>query len=278
MGVKEETLARHVGRDLPGVCVLSTMAINQHGLNELNSWPTVPGVIEWMPPNPGGGHPSWQNDAFRLRDPATGRVVPRVLKMFGASEPSKIAAFGFSAGANSGLREVLRSKEDREAISFCASIDGIHAVLSYAGVNAMKTGTAAVSDPRAIFKYWDQQVSPLAEYALSAARGERILFVTGNNLAPPETPEPVSSTPFGMKWIYEWLKEQSGVKPYNEKGARAFADLGTPMPAMMFGRGQCYFFVYTGTRREDHIEQANVIIPRILRSVLKPLWIRGGEA
>lgn len=260
----------NVGRELPDHVLFSCMALNVPGLAELESWPAKPGVIEWMPRTvKPGSHPSWIDDGMAYRDPSTKRLLPRLLQMFGRRDPSRIAAFGFSAGSNSGVRELLRSPEDREALSMVAMVDGLH---------AMKAMPALYNpeDPRTFFVDWAGQVAPCAEYALRAARGQAVMVLTGNNIVP--IPDTNTRTAEGMQHVFKWVEKQSGIKPYNEKVVRVFADLGEPTPAYLFGRGNLFCFGYNGTQAKDHIAQAKVVIPRILRHILKPLWTGRSEA
>lgn len=263
-------MARNVGRDLPESLIFSCMALGQTSLSELDSWPARPGVIEWMPrQTKPGSHPSWKEDGFALRDPTTGRIIPRLLRMFGRNDPKAIAAFGFSAGSNSGVRELLRDSTDRESLSFVAAIDGLHAAMASPTIHK-------ADDVTSYFLDWKGQVAPFAEYALRAARGQCTMVMTGNNLAEPA--RGLTRSPFAIRKVFEWVEKQSGVLPYDEAASRRFADLGEPAPFNIFGAGKLYCFTYAGTQKEDHRAQAKVIAPRILKNILLPLWTGKGES
>ncbi len=267
-GMGTSTRAVYVAHDLPaGAAIFSCMAVNQHGYDVLDGWPQKPAVIEWMPRQQGSGHPDWKPDGWAFRDPVTGRIIPRLLRMFGRTDPRRLAAFGFSAGSNSGLRELLRNQADRESLSFVGAVDGLHAAVSDSSIHRPE-------NPKSYFLAWEDQIAPFAEYALRAARGQCRMVITGNNLQ-----EPVSGTtrtPFAMRKLFEWVELQPGILPYNESLTRSFADLGAPLPNFIYGRGDLHCFSYLGTQKADHITQANVIVPRLLQHMLQPLWVTGG--
>lgn len=266
----DATYAMHIGRDLPQRVLFSCMAIGKTGLAELGTWPARPGTIEWAPRNTKpGSHPSWKEDGHAFRDPSTRRLLPRLLRMFGRSDPERVAAIGFSAGSNSGIRELLRSESDREALSMVASIDGLHAAVANESLHK-------ADDPTSYFLDWKGQIEPFAQYALRAARGQCSMVITGNNLAEPAPG--LTRTPFAMRKLFEWVEKQPGIEEYDAETARSFADLGPPLPLHIFGAGRLYCFAYSGTRKEDHIAQANIIVPRVLRRVLLPLWTGKAEA
>lgn len=259
------TYAAFIARDLPSTVILSCMAVSPKVLER--EWPAPrPGLIEWSPTLSTTAHPSWGNDAQRFRDYGTGRLLTPILKRFGESRPERIALFGFSAGSNSGVRELLRNRTDREEISFTACIDGLHAHL--------KPKTLWTDDPVSPFLDWESQLRPTAEQALRAARGECRMIITGNDLQEPI--EGVGRTPFAMRKIYEWVMTHDGVLPFNQALSRQFADAGSPTPTFAFGAGELYCFGYLGTQKRDHIEQAQTVIPRAIRMFLMPLWTGHG--
>lgn len=263
-------MAMNVGRDLPEALVFSCMAVGKPGLAALDSWPARPGVVEWMPRlTKPGSHPDWKPDGLAFRDPVTGRVVPRLLQMFGRSEPLRLAAFGFSAGSNSGVRELLRSPSDRESLSFVAAVDGLHAALSNPVLHVP-------SNPKSYFLDWKGQMEPFVEYAIQAARGQCTMVLTGNDLAEPAAG--LTRTPYAIRRLMDYVESQPDIEEYDQDTARAFADLGAPLPLQMFGRGKLYCFTYGGTRKEDHIAQAKVVVPRIIDMFLKKLWAKEAEA
>lgn len=253
-----ETFARFLGNVMPGDLIFSCMAgVSRFFVNSSHR----PAVIEWAGEAEPGKHPSWVSMVRKLRDPATGQLIPRLVAMFRAGEPKRIAAFGFSAGSNSGLRELLRHPKDRAMVSFVGSIDGLHPTTNW--------NATALAD-------FDLQVLPFAEYALRAARGEATMVITGNNLAAPTAT--TYQTPQTMRLINQWVVKKLGgtdaVKDYPTNMAliREFLSKGGPVPNGVGGIGRAYWFEYPGTQKRDHIEQANIVTPNVVRTFLADAW------
>jgi len=207
----------------------------------------------------GQGHPSW--DWLESKRDPSGRLIPSLLKWYKAGSPERIAIVGFSAGSNSGLRQLLRHPQDREAVSFMASIDGLHPVTSWDG----KT----LANPAIQFE-------PFSKYSIMAARSNGYAVFTANNLAPPTTT--TWSTPQAMKAINKEVVAKAGNVndlPTNMAAIREFLAMGGPKPNAMGGIGNCYFFEYPGRTASDHIAQAKTVMPRILEVFLSDAWPSG---
>lgn len=252
------TFARFLSAVMPGDLIISCMAGVSRYFDNIGHRPAV---IEWAGEGPPGSHPSWVEPAAKLRDPVTKELLPRLFGMFRAGSPTRVAVFGFSAGSNSGIRELLRNPNDRARISFAACVDGLHPVKNW--------NDSGVAD-------FNLQVAPFANYALSASKGTGTIVFTGNNL---ESPTPTTyRTPQTMQLINRYVVEQLGgpdavaSHPTDMTRIRSFLADGEPTPNGVGGIGNAYFFEYPGTQKEDHITQANVIVPRIIERFLTPVW------
>ena len=252
-----QTLARNLGSAMPPDLVISCMAGTV--IRGFDVWPEPhPTVIEWAgEKGPGQKHPSWQT-AARSKRGQDGRLIPNLIDWFNAGSPERVAIYAFSAGSNSGLRELLRHPEDRAMVSFCGSIDGMHGILNW-----NRTGYAD----------WEMSVAPFAQYALRAATtDEAMMVVTGNNLAAPTGHS--TRTPDMMKDVNRWVAGQVNVheRPPDHELMNEFLGEGEPTPNGKGGIGNAYFFEYPGLHEEDHRLQARIIIPRVTRTFLMHSW------
>lgn len=210
----------------------------------------VPGQVA-----PGHHHPGWE----WLNSYRTGEgLLPGLLAHFGIAPSSvhRLAAFGFSAGSNAGLREVLRDDQDRARLSFVAAADGLHPELN----------------PDGSFRFFDQQVEPFLAYATDAAWSTRVLVATASNVAAPLIPGQTNA-----KSRDAWLKIYNSVDEYLPasvpvaESPPAFRT-AVVRPEAVGGRGDFLVLLYSGRDEQAHRDQANIVAPLIASEILAPAW------
>jgi hypothetical protein len=231
--------------------ILSFMALS-HGLKEFADSRGIR-VVE-VPPTGGGGHPSW-NDSPSLT---------ALIKKFGL-KPRRIAAFGFSAGSNSGLRSILR-RSDAAQLSFVCALDGMHPMLSPKAASATAIGT----------RYQDaaNQFFPFANYALQAAHHQATMVISASQIPapPPWQGWSFSTTADALLDVVRYTSENA---PEAAAPATPEELLGVwPQPIAASGAGDFLALWYprSGDDEQDHIDQANIVGPAVARSILGPLW------
>jgi hypothetical protein len=212
-------------------------------------------IIEW--PGEGPGHPSWFQKAARLR--RNGRLLPVLMEQFQIPADAEIGAVGFSAGSNSGMREILRDSADRKRLSFAVAADGFHA--------AIKDPRARTDDPRTWFFAFNEQVAPFANAALEAAKGGTPFVQTASTVAAPN--KTMATSELGVIAIDSLIRGA---------GESEFRPLPAPLEAVsddieLGGRysgekGQYVNIVVKGNSAADHIFQANAVIPAAMK------WIK----
>jgi hypothetical protein len=259
--------------------VISCMAIRK--LPDWLPWAgAAPVVLEWSGVPTESGHPSWQRAARGLRD-SDGALLPRLFKRyrqylgFDLSEADRIAAVGFSAGSNSGIRALLENELDRARLDFVGAIDGMHPTLApeRRGVHRPLS-----DDPRSDFVAWDQQMGPFAAYADLAAQGSCGFVATASSVAPVN--RTISTTAQALSALYAWVA--SVVGPSSPRLPASFPPRDTspelrpgeqyPLPYQIQGVGDFVCLWYPGDQEEDHRLQVRVVIPDILRAFLVPRW------
>jgi hypothetical protein len=228
---------------------------------------SVPRLVEWSgEQQPGSVHPTWQHLGDRLRD-GSGRLLPALLRQWGAEGARRIAVVGFSAGSNSGLRQLLWNAEDRARIDACFSIDGIHPTVNAAG---------EVLDPR--------QLEGLRAFCSAAAAKQRLAVVTASNVA---APSGAGKTAEELRDLAAFIASARGV----QQPAPPLAWLGTSPPrdgslvtqAQALGLidaaelGDFSAWWFSGNDAGAHIRQANQVLPLLMRGLLRPRW-QGGIA
>lgn len=262
----------HSGDDV----IISTM-----GLRSVSWWPgsRKPYLVEW----PGvisnaGGHPSWFAAATSLRRP-DGQLLPNLLARYNLSGAKRIAVVGFSAGSNSGVRELIRNAEDRKRISFVGAFDGLHPVLS-------QQSTWNLQDPMSFFVS-PKQLEPWLAYMALAAAGRKGMVMTASSI--PE-PAPNLST---SKFALTKCLEQTGIAAGRlSPGQDPWLDIvpgGNDMPLPDATQHVVQQETKTRVRyatigalraleaersknvQADHLAQA-AMIPAVLRATLVPLW------
>ncbi len=225
----------------------------------------VPRLVEWSgEAQPGSVHPTWQHLGDRLRD-SSGRLLPALLRQWGAEGARRIAVVGFSAGSNSGLRQLLWNAEDRARIDACFAIDGIHPAVNAAG---------AVLDPR--------QLEGLRAFCGAASAGQRLAVVTASNVA---APSGAGKTADGLRALADYCAAARGVAT----PAPPLAWLGTspPLDGSLVTQAQALGLVdaaqigdfsawwFSGNDAAAHIRQANQVLPLLMRGLLRPRWQAG---
>lgn len=206
-------------------------------------------IIEWsgvVPP--GKVHPTWADIAAQSRD-GNGDLIPGLLRKYGITNPGRIGVVGFSAGSNSGLREMLRSPNDRARLAFAVSSDGFHAMLK--------------SVPKE--RPWPIEPSDLADksqaegfeaMAKAAAAGGAPFVMTASSIAAPA--QSVTMSQEGLDLI---------------SLSTGNAQTSTPMPGALSGyawkTGNFFGVQSTGNNAAEHIKHANAI-PSILRNWVIP--------
>jgi hypothetical protein len=234
----------------------------------LLAWPGVPTP---------SGHPSWKAAARELRgsDGAMlDRLIGRYRRFIGAdlSGISRIAVVGFSAGSNSGVRELLRSPLDRARISFVAAIDGLHPMLARRRVRAAET------DPTANYADWPGQMAPFAEYGLLAAEDQGAAMVcTASGVS---ASRQVAPTGVALASLYQWIAAHSSATgpwlppefPPRESAPALRAGEQYPTPSIVQGARRFVAMWYQGRTARAHELQAYVVAPDVLRAFLVPYW------
>ncbi len=235
-----------------------------------------PKLLEW-PGVPTGGHPSWKRAADGLRD-SDGALLPNLVHRYrqylGADlgELGRIAVVGFSAGSNSGVRELLRSPLDRARLSFVGAIDGMHPMLAPRRIH---TGA---EDPTAYYADWAGQMGPFAAYALEAAQGQGGAMVcTASQVQPARG---IAPTGLALSSLYQWIAERSsstepwmpGAFPPRDTSPALRAGEAYPTPIQIAGADRFVALWYAGSNARAHELQAYVVAPDVVRAFLVPLW------
>jgi len=262
--------------------LISCMAIRK--LPDWLPWSGSPPVcLEWSGVPTESGHPSWQRAARGLRG-ADGAILPRLFARyrqylgFGLEEVDRIAAVGFSAGSNSGIRVLLESELDRARLDFVAAIDGMHPTL----VERRGVHRPLSDDPRSDFVAWDQQMGPFAAYADLAAQGQCGFVATASSVAP--VSNSISTTAQALSALYAWISMVVGPSspnlpamfPPRSESPKLRPGEQYPIPYQVQGVGDFVALWYPGDQARDHVLQAQVVIPDVLRAFLVPRW--GGQS
>lgn len=228
-------------------------------------------LIEWPGDASRGGHPTWSTLGPRYRD-QNGDMLPRFLRNHRV-EPSQIGRLllvGFSAGSNSGLRQLLKSRGDRAKVDYVFSIDGFHANRK----PQSQWGDTVES------RYWDWgQVEPFALYARRAARGTGVLFASASDVAAPTST--TTKTRDAWQDVIEWLETDLAKKgqpaepePLSSVGSHSFPhaphEWGYKVRNLLIN-------AYGGVDAAAHIAQANEVTPYFLENWLIPKYVEGTD-
>jgi hypothetical protein len=250
------------------------LVISAYALNARTwaaAWPdaaTRPRLLEWSGVPGPSGHPSWEAAAKALRA-SDGSILTQLLTRSGLRDVGRIAAVGFSAGANSGLRELLRAPADRARLDAVFSIDGIHALVR----DQSGAHPAAWSDPT--------QVDGLYQVMQAAARGQKLAVVTSSNVARPVTCATCAKTSWALGRLTASIAADLGRSPSSVETFSAVSDPISPaLAAALVALGETeharfsdlWALWFRGDQAADHIRQAHEILPLLIRSLLVPRW------
>lgn len=219
----------------------------------------VPGVVAEGHSNPGWSHLSGLK--------VNGSVIRGLLNHYGIKNPRRIAAFGFSAGSNAGLRELLKNEADRQTLSMVAAIDGLHPRLNPYFVEA--------GDIKDHYQWYDEQVKPFFSYAMRAAMGDTVLVATASNVAAPIINDgKVSKTADAWGDIDLMINSEYSGPLDNQIYPYQF-DTAKIVPDYVGGVNDFTVFYYPGEGKQAHIDQAQIVGPLILKYILAPYWQDG---
>lgn len=253
-------------------CVISCMALPE--LPPLAWGDPPPRFIQW-PGEATGGHPDWMRAADKLRSPPyrKGRLLPALLRRYGVPTDVQVAVIGFSAGSNSGCRELLRNADDRAQIDACFQVDGLH---------AMRHPKPRSSAPRDQFVSYAGQVAMVVEYAGTAASGGRLHVQTSSQVASPN-PRANFATWEMMPLIEPLAEEQVPPRlrvkaqlppgfPNRTNHRELRKNEPYPRPIALAGLGNFLQLYYPGRDKRAHQLQAWVVAHDLIRELLLPRW------
>lgn len=211
-------------------------------------------------------------------------MLPRLLASyrrflgFDLSGVGRIAVVGFSAGSNSGIRELLRSPLDRARISFAAAIDGLHPMWAQRRIRRSDEEPAPLT-PEERFADWPGQMEPFAAYALDAAQNQGgAMVITASQVA--ASSRKVAASSQALAYLWEWVASRVGLPgptvpgPFPPRSSSPKLRAGEPYPVPFATDGARSFvgLWYPGRDRRAHALQAWIVAPDILRAFLVPLW------
>lgn len=243
---------------------------------------------------PGHVHPEWGPVASALRD-QEGRLLPNLLRKHGLDPDAvrRIGVVAFSAGSNSGLRELLRHPEDRAALTFALALDGLHAARKARG--AWHAG-----DVPSRYFHWRQDVGPWFEAAKTAAHGNGLaLIATSSNVAAPG--RGLTKTVEAHRDVLDALSDTGGGvpkagpasrlwQPFTGRydlpaGAPQFGSLAgrkdiprTMTPTDVRAKGRLLMMHFPGSAAVNHVDQAWIMGPWLLRNVADYHWQNAARA
>lgn len=229
-----------------------------------------PAILLWMPEvTTPGTHPSWTTDADKLRDPPyrAGRLLPNLINWFSKSlgfnfdHVDRICAIGFSAGANNGLRELLRNKDDRERLDVLLSVDGMHPNL------------APVAGATIESKYadWQKEMEPFADFATASALGERLAVFTASDVAAPAPTNAKTANALADLVHVVQGRVSPWVDPLIPPGVFPSAS-SSPKPSASAGCRGFDVFWYAGKDKQAHITQGTKVVADLWRDFLAWRW------
>jgi hypothetical protein len=206
----------------------------------------------------------------------TNTPLAAVLKKYAPDvRPARVALLGFSEGCQ-GVRSMLRSKDARRVDSVIA-IDGIHAQFQEGSHTTLNPG----------------YLTAWSAFAALAADGERLMIDTTSAIVPPY---PYVSTTDTSNWI--WREATGSEEPrYDHALPQALIDYFQPPITLKGGskgtlvwpevtyelppltryrnKGGLWVFNYNDldpTGHQDHVLQAQAILPLMLTTFLATRW------
>jgi hypothetical protein len=193
-----------------------------------------------------------------LRDRKSGRLLPNLLKTWQLDPESAVVAVGFSAGSNSGLRELLRNADDRAQIQGAIALDGAH-------WNQKKLGT---DDPG---EYWDWigEAGPFHEMQMLSARTGKPFILSASAVGRPG-PQ-LSMTREALSAVARTLSAAGFTRedaPPSLSGEITGTDQGrtiTRAPVASWRYGGAVTLLYPGDQAADHRWQIAAVAPLALR-------------
>jgi hypothetical protein len=191
---------------------------------------------------------------------------------FDLSSVGRVAVVGFSAGSNSGVRELLRSPLDRARIDFVAAIDGMHPMFTHRRIRS------AELEPEELYADWPGQMEPFAAYALEAAEdaGGAMVCTASQVRASPG----VAPSYMALASLYQWVAARTSAhgpwipEAFPPRSSAPALRVGEAYPTPLEEQGARRFVAlwYPGRTARDHQLQAWVVAPDVLRAFLVPLW------
>jgi hypothetical protein len=221
---------------------------------------TVPGAM----PASGKGNPSWGRVLDPMRD-SEGRVLPGLFKRYEQfvgvpfADVNRIAAVGFSAGANNGLRNLLKHPEDRDRIDALISIDGLHP-------NIRRRIDFDSDDPGDAVIDWKGEMGPFVDLAVRGLRDQALAVWTASDITINRSD--VASTRDALRLLTIAVAAQVQQQPSMGR----VPELEDPPPEATVQLGDFFALWYAGADAEAHRIQARRVLPEILRRLLVPRW------
>lgn len=226
-----------------------------------------PRVIQWNPPIVGMGHPSWTAEADKLRAGPwrKGPLLPALLRRYGVriEDVGRIAVLGFSAGSNNGVRELLRSDDDRRRIDTVLAVDGLHPNLA----------VTPKTPPRGGYAAWNAEMEPFAAFGERAALGAAAMVATASQVAAPSSrngqtarvladleADVIARFPAGQDFGPQVLPDD-------------YPTSGDPLvPLVRHQIGSFAALWYPGKDKAAHIAQGTAVVRDLWRDVLSRRW------
>lgn len=226
-----------------------------------------PRVVQWVPPpSSPGAHPSWTGEADKLRQGAyrKGPLLPSLLRRYGMKweDVGRIAVLGFSAGSNNGVRECLRSEDDRRRIDVVIAVDGLHPTLASSPGNP----------PRGNYAAWSQELEPFAAFGERAALGAGAMVATASQVA-----APTKTNGQTARVLVDLTSDVIARTEGQELGPRTLPDdfPTSRDPVVPIERGDVGGFCalwYAGNDKTAHILQGKAVVRDLWRDVLSRRW------
>lgn len=197
--------------------------------------------------NKKGGVPQFEAASNRAR--VDGQLLA------GATVP--VIAWGFSAGSNAGVRQMLAHPEDRKKIVGVYAIDGLHWPINQAASPESPLSERVIN--------YAKNVSGLYQAALAGARGEKRVVLTASEVPRPLSGFTTSAEALGM--IAQQLERDTG-KPGVPVNLPDFEGKMQPVRGLQFGKTLLAW--YGGDNAQAHINQGHILSPYLIGEALDP--------